>query len=255
MRKIHPNKKPGPKIFLPSGSKIPLGRHINSLASATLCIAAPAWMVETTPNLKAHPNNANYYHKTFNNALYRRHCWQYMFAGLLRSMFGIYCPSRYWNKELETSLSEHIRDQYIDQKRRGVYGIYNFRTRKAFCIRGRRWYAHAHPPETPYPFRKFIFYKNADLCIRINRLDWEKGCVDIEGRDHKYGTLIVRSTFEAFTKILKAHKLKPMNEDFIYDTEKCYRLTKTMLKQAGKNFRRLPPLSKTDLSFPEKSEG
>lgn len=247
------------KIHLPSGDKIPLSRFPKmKLEEESLQRAPPAWKVETVPNLFTQPTKANYYRHLYSRGLYRRACWQYMFGGILRSIFGIYVSSRYWDRDVERKLMETLRDDYLETKREMSYGLYNYRSERKLRLYGARW--KGGPPETKAGLKTYYLGKGAEICCRINALDTHRPMVDFECRPKKFEeNVVLRIPYKTYLALMRIQAIKPIEDKEIYALKR-FRPTECGTKEANpekyeRGLRRLSRLREKYLSLPEKPEG
>lgn len=183
------------------------------------------------PQVFLQPNNANYYKHTHDHALYRRSVWQYMFGGLMRAIFGIYSNSRYWEPEMEKALMAHMKAEYLESKKRRIYGIYFFTVATSCTIAGKLWPHGQRHLNRPPGIHRFWLRKGGVLCARINRLETKrnasiahptghsKGRVDIEFQPicippfPILGVSTVSIPYVQFERMLKRNLLRRLPDD------------------------------------------
>ncbi len=143
-----------------------------------------------------------------------------MFGGILRAIFGIYSPTKYWDTELEKDVEEGIRQYYGKSKASEDYGIYSYKCLKAFTLCGMAW--HHGQPAKPFKQRKknILVKKNNIMEIRINKLDTVKPRVDIElclGNFREGETRTYTVDWELFQWWIKQRRIKRIQEGKIYE--------------------------------------
>lgn len=229
--KIKRARKYGPRITLideTTGAKvvIPLapsaGDTLNGKVPPIYSAQSPAaWRVETMPDIAKTPNRANYYKKSFTDPITRRYAWQYMFGGIFRAIFGIYAPTKYWDKELEKDVEEGLRQSYSKSKASGDYGVYSCIAAKAFRLKGRPW--RYGQPSAPYTHAvvtpEFWVRRGTTMEIRINKLDFNQPRVDIELRlvnFRKSETRIYTCSYDLFLWWVKKGRIKRIKEGKVY---------------------------------------
>lgn len=176
------SQKFGPQIFIEGVKKtIPLGKGGAAVDQGDGNFPQ-AYKIETMPLIQSHPNRANYYKKYFTHPLIRRACWQFMFGGFLRAVFGVYSPSSLWNRREEQELMEDLKESYLRSKEEGSYGLWSLQVTRNFVFSGKPW-----KNERPAKGRSIIFpvMKGMIFETRIDRTgSYVK--VDMESNNRVY---------------------------------------------------------------------
>lgn len=169
-----------------------------------------AWKIETIPKISSQPARANYYRRTFDSAMFRRQVFQFMFGGILRAIFGIYARSKYWDVTREKNLQEEIKKEYLETKRKGLYGIYCFEVRVPFRLSLHTW-PHGQPRDKVREHSQ-AFGRGARFYARVDRLKG-KPRVDLEYSNDKLECEVGTISFKKFTQLLKGNYLRKLNDD------------------------------------------
>lgn len=146
----------------------------------------PAWKVETSHGAAREDLiNVGMYQQHFQSAWLQRHAFQFMFGGILRGVFGLLSPHRYWDRFLEKELTELLKATYELSKARQSYGLYELKTRsygtRFIRFHGVLWKNGACPnplrlnPRVPLsrvriPLEAFKILRSRCLHVRIDRL-------------------------------------------------------------------------------------
>lgn len=205
-----------------------MSKNVSNIKNESLKNKPPSWKVETTPFVTINPRQANYYRRVFDMALFRRAVWQYMFGGILRSIFGIYSHSKYWDRKLEEDLAERMKKDYEESKRKGDYGIYTLQLRKATSFYGHLW-INGQPPKPGKQKKKALYAKRGGIVyarvVKVASMTYG-GYVDIEfkpvgrtwvGRVRILENTILRMPYSIFKWQVKNGNFKRMNDGKIYN--------------------------------------
>jgi hypothetical protein len=189
-----------------------------------------AWKIETTYGAVRHSvNYAKLYKKCFRSDWFQTFSWQYMFGGLLRGVFGIKSPHRYWDREIEASLQAELKSDYETSKAEKTYGVYAFRVAKQAptnTICGKEW-LYGQPPYVLEDGRRnasqkargrsFSLRRGTVVYVRLNRLDrsrdYPDGYADFEFHRYRSRTVaVVTCRYKQFARLLHQGCLLPLEE-------------------------------------------
>lgn len=174
------------------------------------------WKIETVPNIKDNPNQANYYGRLFPSKFYQKGAFQYMFGGLLRAIFGVFSPYKFWDREQEILLKEDLSSDYFTTKRKHTYGIYTFKVSRSVHTLGVHWPHGQRPPKFTANWLKrgspkktgWTIPKNQHVYVRVNTLDYSLPVIDIEFYAKRTrSNEVISVSKDDFNRIMKVGKL------------------------------------------------
>jgi hypothetical protein len=176
-----------------------------------------AWKVETIPGVMQNPNMARYYGRLFNSKFYQKSSFQYMFGGLLRAIFGVFSPYRYWDRETEALLKEDMASDYLTTKRTRTYGIYTFLVNRPVSAYGVLWPHTQRPVDFDASWLRMgsnkktrvSLPKAGHIYVRLNSIDWPVPVVDIEFYSRRAKTnQVITVSKDTFNRLARTGKFQ-----------------------------------------------
>lgn len=178
------------------------------------------------PDIRAVPKKANYYRDYRGDTLLKHAAWQYMFGGILRAIFGVYSPAKYWNRDLEEKLRQELtaEDKVYEEKMQ--YGIFSYAVTRNTVVRGIVWKHGQKPKQLKFSVAnqpRFFLMKGKIFYVRVNCLE-EKHHVDIEFQpSYKWGypdPTVITAPLSTLQRLLQGGYVKRIADHKLWKLKK-----------------------------------